>query len=79
MLQDEHGGEYSINPNAISSVTNLGPYDMCENKATRIDMINGGVHFTPTAYNKLMTAIEKANKTEANINLVYSLKVLMQI
>ena len=70
MLQDERGGEYSINPNAISSVTKLGSYGMRENKATRIDMINGGVHFTPTAYNTLMTAIEEANQTKANINLV---------
>jgi hypothetical protein len=70
MLRDEYGGEYSINPKGISSVTKLGSYGMRENKATRIDMINGGVYFTPTTYNALMAAIEKANKTEANINLV---------
>ena len=71
ILNDEHGGKYSINPKAISSVTPINSryqtYD--GDKTTRIDMINGGVHFTSTKFEELMPVIEQANKTDSNIDL----------
>ena len=72
ILNDEDGRKYSINPKAISSVEPLNTtygnlYD--RNKSTRIDMINGGVHFTPVKFEKLMSVVERANKTDSNIDL----------
>ena len=71
MLQDEIGSKCSINPQAISTVTDLSEnsFSMKDSKATRIDMIGGGVKFTPLRYEQVMSAIETANNTCRNVDL----------
>jgi len=71
MLRNEYGARIAINPREISNVTELDNWGRSnDNKNTRIDLHNGGVEFTGIKFLTLMDAIERANMSDKNTDLI---------